>query len=66
MFFKLMIFSSTIISYYAIGKMDVNGEWSELMGGIVKEEVDIGMDKIVITEEKTNYVHFTQDIFSFT
>lgn len=46
--------------------MDINGDWTDLMGGIVKEDVDIGVDKIIATVEKIDYITFTQDILTLT
>nr|UTN00876.1 gustatory receptor [Semanotus bifasciatus] len=64
-YFSLILNSSkSTVTYPKIGIKN-NGEWTDLIGAIIKEEVDLGVDTISRTLEKCSDMAFTYNIMKF-
>ncbi|KAJ8919204.1 hypothetical protein NQ315_012192 [Exocentrus adspersus] len=62
-YFSTLVNASEIrVSYSSLGKKKPDGEWSDLFGAIMKEEVDLGLDNIIKTAERISDMAFTHNI----
>ncbi|KAG5889221.1 hypothetical protein JTB14_018644 [Gonioctena quinquepunctata] len=56
----------TVVDFSKYGRKDDDGEWTDLLGAIVREEVDISFDSLSKTLERCSDMSFTHDIVKTT
>lgn len=50
------------MSFPTLGFKDHEGKWTDLLGAVVQEEVDIALDTVIQTSEKSADMPFTYKI----
>ncbi|KAJ8978388.1 hypothetical protein NQ317_008029 [Molorchus minor] len=64
--FSIMVNSSAAVNaYFTTGTKNSEGEWTDLIGAVTKEEIDIAVDTIIHTIEKSDDMSFTYNILKF-
>lgn len=57
------VFRKSVRSFPSLGLKGETGNWSGLLGAVVAQEVDIGLDSVIKSPELYSDMVFTQDIF---
>ncbi|XP_060525231.1 glutamate receptor U1-like [Cylas formicarius] len=50
------------ITYVSLGLKGTNDEWSDLLGAVVKQEVDLGLDTVIKTPERYEDMSFSHNV----